>query len=221
MIAGILLIAITVVLVSVLYVLITLPLKPPAPTIQVTSTYNATNVVIYGEGNSPISANCPGVSGTCLAPGETFVVASVSGSIPLNLVSIEFYCNNAVATSGPLSSIENPATASSSGAGHASSALCPNQAVGGGSCSNYPAWVNAALVNLVYYLPRTPGQTAMAAGDEFVVYGSMCHVQIGSAGGGFFYGPPPECISGLVSCSIELVYSGQSSAILATLQLSP
>jgi flagellin-like protein len=220
-IATILLLAITIVLVVVLYELIALPLAPSPPSVQLLSNYNSTNIVVYGEGNSPVSLNCPGPSGTCVVPGETFTIQGLTRSVPVSLVQVEFLCDGSVANSGSLTSISNPSTAPSVGAGHASSSLCPNQPTGGPSCINYPAWVDAAFVNLVYYLPRTTGQTTLQAGDQFVVYGSVCQTRIGSAGGGFYYGPPPECVSGLVACSIQLIYTGQSGGVLANLQLYP
>lgn len=220
----ILLVAIMIVLVAVLYAAIVVVPPPPQVTMRVTSNYNDTNVDLYGAeavGNlNPPSVDCPGASQVCTVPGDTFTIASLSGTVSTSQVQVIFSCNGLEAQSGPLTSIINPASQPAVGASHPNSGLCPNQPTGGPTCLNYPGWVQGTLVDTIYYLPTSSGSTTLNAGGEFVVYGSVCNTPIGTPQSGFFYGPPQECDSGQVSCTIELLYTGTPNSVLATLSLS-
>lgn len=217
-IATILLLAITIILVATLYYFIKVPLSPPPPVVQLSDVYNATNVVVYGEGNNPGSSNCPGASATCTTAGSIFVVAQVQGTVDVALVTVQFVCEGAVVMSGSLTSIESPQT-TAIGA-HNLNTLCPAQVgLPGPSCIGYPASSGGQLGDMVYFLPLSATIGGMQSGSELVVYSSICSHQIGTAGS-FYYGAPQECSIVNSGCSIQLIYTGQPTALLATIPIT-
>lgn len=220
-IATVLLLSITIVLLGLLYAFIRLPLSPAPPNLTYASNYNQTSVTVYQEGNNPPSLNCPGASGTCVIPGETFVVSTLSGSVPYSFVQVQFFCNGVLTQSGALTSIMNPATSPGPGASASHSSLCPGQSGTSAVCQNWPAaWASLGLIDLVYFEPLKSGSSSFGAGDTFYVYSSVCNLKIGSGGTGEYYGPPTECITGVAKCYIQLLYTGNPNAIIGTFQLA-
>jgi flagellin-like protein len=216
-IATILLLSITIVLLATLYYFVKVPLSPPAPQIQLTSQYNFTNIVVYGEGNNPGSANCPGSPSVCNAKGSVFDISQVSGSVSLNLVQVQFFCDGSLALQGSLASIESPQT-TTIGA-HTLNTLCPSQSSGSGpTCINYPASSGASIGDIVYYVPLSTNAGGLQSGSQFVVYSSVCNTKIALTNG-FYYGPPQECTVPASGCEIQLLYTGSPQAILATIPI--
>ncbi|MDE1822655.1 MAG: hypothetical protein KGI98_17600 [Euryarchaeota archaeon] len=233
-IATVLLLSLTMVLVSVLYYAVKVPMPPQAPYVGFSLQWNSTQLELIGQGdNAPGSGGqCPKSTGyVCYVRGMDAVVSEVGTPAPLiSLIQVELACNSTIKLSASLASINytNTLAASKGGTpptptipvcgGH----LTPNYKNGNLNCFG-TVGNTVPLYNLVYYKPINSKAPFIEAGDQFIAYtGGFCiSTSIDGSIGDDYYGPPPWCNTIPGACVIQLWYTGNPAAFIGSIPLDP
>ncbi len=197
----ILLVSLTVVLVSLLYILVVVPVSPPPPYIGVTVTYSP-HQTYYGT-----PSLCPPTTSACpTLPAVTFTLTQVVSPAPsYSLVDLLFHCNGtAYLNAGLTSTLFTPSVPPSA-------PTTPTV----GLCGTFSPGSPAPVFNeLLYYQPLHPGQGRLSPGDQIVVY---LHAPLPPSTS--YAGAPPWCLTIPGACTLELLYTGTAGAVLLNLAL--
>ncbi len=197
----ILLVSLTVVLISLVYVLVVVPVSPPPPYIGVSVTYSP-HQTYYGDANL-----CPPTTGACPSlPAVTFTLTQVVSPAPsYSLVDLLFHCNGtAYLDTGLTAALFDPSVPPPT-------PVAPTV----GNCGTFSPGLPPPVFNeLLYYQPLHPGAGRLAPGDQIVVY---LHAALPPSTS--YAGAPPWCLTVPGACTLELLYTGSAGAVLLNLAL--
>ena len=197
----ILLVSLTVVLISLVYVLVVVPVSPPPPYIGVSVTYSP-HQTYYGDANL-----CPPTTGACPSlPAVTFTLTQVVSPAPsYSLVDLLFHCNGTTyLDTGLTAALFDPSVPPPT-------PVAPTV----GNCGTFSPGLPPPVFNeLLYYQPLHPGAGRLAPGDQIVVY---LHAALPPSTS--YAGAPPWCLTVPGACTLELLYTGSAGAVLLNLAL--
>ncbi len=221
----ILLIAITLVLIGVLYA-IRIP-TPPIPT-QINYTMVGASEQVFGDGTDCTTVDV-GHGGTgvqeCYTLPAFFVIITSTSPVGLPVASLQFtvFCNGTVYLNATLQQMEwVPGEAGNPGAG--SPVI--------GTCGSFVPPPRAYFNRLAFFDQLTPGALTLEPGDQIVVFmnpsgpSSTCPTlptppttvpywwDIGCDED--YHGIPPWCFTNPSACPIELSYAGSGAATSGT-----
>ena len=197
----ILLVSLTVVLISLVYVLVVVPVSPPPPYIGVSVT-SSPHQTYYGDANL-----CPPTTGACPSlPAVTFTLTQVVSPAPsYSLVDLLFHCNGTTyLDTGLTAALFDPSVPPPT-------PVAPTV----GNCGTFSPGLPPPVFNeLLYYQPLHPGAGRLAPGDQIVVY---LHAALPPSTS--YAGAPPWCLTVPGACTLELLYTGSAGAVLLNLAL--
>ncbi len=197
----ILLVSLSLALITILYLAVVVPVSPPAPYIGVSVAYSP-HQPYYGD-----AGLCPPSTGACpTLPAVIYTISQLEAPAPsLSLIDLIFHCNNSAYLYGGLSAMtltpSFPLPSPSS----------PQLATCGSFDPSPPVPV---FDQLLYYQPLHAGEGQLTPGDEIVVY---LHAPV--AGSPAYAGAPPWCVAEVGACTLELLYTGSSGAVLLNVPL--